>query len=823
MYRLRLLVSLPLSAVVMVLSMFPPLQFPGWQWLVAALSLPVVTWGAWPFHQAALRTARHGSTTMDTLVSLGVTASTLWSLWALFFGGAGHIGMTMQMSFIPAANHGHADIYFEGACMIVVFLLIGRTIEARTRLAAGDALRSLLEMSAKEAVLLTTDEAGARVERRVPTAQLQVGDVVLVRPGEKVPTDGVVIEGASAVDSSLMTGESVPVDVTVGDEVIGGVMNTWGSLTLRATAVGEDTALAHIGQMVASAQADKAQVQRLADRVSGVFVPAVLALSAATFVGWLIAGGSTQAAMTAAVAVLVVACPCALGLATPTALLVGSGRAAQLGIVLRSAQVLESTRRVDTMIFDKTGTLTDGRMGVVDAAFEGASEPSLWAKAASVEALSEHPVGAAIVAAAGEKNIPPVPVEAFTAFAGNGVSAVIGSERVVLGKPSWMSALGVEISPEISTFQAEHEAAGATVVMMVSVPASAVAPGTAGADALLPDAPQSGAPLPDSPLPDTPVPNTDASRHLLPALASPEAPATPSAPELPTLAFPQIELKVEGMTCASCVRRVEKKLAKLEGVSASVNLATESALVTLDREWDPQAIADVVDAAGFHATILGLREAPARQAAMQAAPQAPTWDPHSLTQAKARVSAAFAVKDALKPDARQAIAQVRDLGITPVLLTGDNERAARAVASELGIERVHAQVTPADKHDLVRELHSQGATVAMVGDGVNDAAALAQADLGMAMGSGTDVAQDVADIVLTTSRVSAAPLAVRISKKTLRIIKENLFWAFGYNVAMLPLAVMGLLNPMIAAAAMSMSSVCVVGNSLRLRRIRPDA
>lgn len=791
MYRLRLLVTVPLSAVVMVLSMFPPLQFPGWQWLVTALTLPVVTWGAWPFHRAALRTARHGSTTMDTLVSLGVTASTLWSLWALVFGGAGRIGMTMQMSLIPASTHGHADIYFEGACMIVVFLLIGRTIEARTRLAAGDALRSLLEMSAKEAVLLSTNEAGARVERRLPTSQLQVGDVVLVRPGEKVPTDGVVIEGASAVDSSLMTGESVPVDVTVGDEVIGGVINTWGSLTLQATAVGEDTALAHIGQMVASAQADKAQVQRLADRVSGVFVPAVLVLSAVTFVGWFLAGGSTQAAMTAAVAVLVVACPCALGLATPTALLVGSSRAAQLGIVLRSAQVLESTRRVDTMIFDKTGTLTDGRMGVVGASFEGGAEPAMWAKAASVEALSEHPVGAAIVAEAGQRNIPPVPVEAFTAFAGNGVSAIIGTERVVLGKPAWLSALGVGMSASTSAFQADHEAAGATVVMMVSVPASI---GMDSTDTGVPSEPSTGVPLSDEPL--------------------------------PALTLPQIELKVEGMTCASCVRRVEKKLSKLDGVSAAVNLATESALVTLEREWDPQDIADVVDAAGFHATILGLRDSSAHASRAptptSATTPAPSWDPHSLTTADARMCAAFAVKDSLKPDARQAIAQVHNLGITPVLLTGDNERAARAVAAELGIDEVHAQATPADKHELVRELHARGATVAMVGDGVNDAAALAQADLGMAMGSGTDVAQDVADIVLTTSRVSAAPLAVRISKKTLRIIKENLFWAFGYNVAMLPLAMMGLLNPMIAAAAMSMSSVCVVSNSLRLRRIRPD-
>lgn len=809
MYRLRLLVSIPLSTVVMALSMFPPLQFPGWQWLVAGLALPVVTWGAWPFHRAALRTARHGSTTMDTLVSLGVTASTLWSLWALVFGGAGRIGMTMQMSLIPASTHGHADIYFEGACMIVVFLLIGRTIEARTRLAAGDALRSLLEMSAKEAVLLSTDEAGARVERRVPTAQLQVGDVVLVHPGEKVPTDGVVIEGDSAVDSSLMTGESVPVDVTVGDDVIGGVINTWGSLTLRATAVGEDTALAHIGQMVASAQADKAQVQRLADRVSGVFVPAVLVLSAVTFGGWLVAGGSTQAAMTAAVAVLVVACPCALGLATPTALLVGSGRAAQLGIVLRSAQVLESTRRVDTMIFDKTGTLTDGRMSVVSAAFEGGSEPALWAKAASVEALSEHPVGAAIVAEAGQRNIPPVPVEAFTAFAGNGVSAIIGTERVVLGKPAWLSALGVEVPASASAFQADYEAGGATVVMMVSVPASA-----------------------DTLLADTSLPDTAASVHPLPglapaiAIASPEAPsARPSLESLPP-ALPQIELKVEGMTCASCVRRVEKKLSKLTGVSASVNLATESALVTLEREWDPQDIVDVVDAAGFHATFLGLRTPsthPSRTATpTSASAAAPSWDPHSLAIANARVCAAFAVKDSLKPDAPQAIAQVHALGITPVLLTGDNERAARTVADELGIDEVYAQVTPADKHDLVREFQARGATVAMVGDGVNDAAALAQADLGMAMGSGTDVAQDVADIVLTTSRVSAAPLAVRISKKTLRIIKENLFWAFGYNVAMLPLAMLGLLNPMIAAAAMSMSSVCVVSNSLRLRRLHPD-
>ena len=465
--RRRLIVSAPLGILAMFLSMVPAWQFTGWQWVVAAASIPVVTWGAWPFHRAAFAAGRHGSTTMDTLVSLGVISSTLWSWWALLWGGAGMLGMRMQMSLIPRAAHaGHAEIYFEGACMIVVFLLTGRYLEARARYRAGDALRSLLRMGAKEATLVRIDpETGERTESVVPASSLQVGDLFAVRPGEKVATDGIIVEGASALDTSLLTGESVPVDASPGDAVTGATVNTWGSLLVRATRVGSDTTLAQIGRMVAEAQAGKAPVQRLADQISGVFVPIVILVSLLTLVGWLLAGGSVQAAFTAAVAVLVVACPCALGLATPTAILVGSGRASQLGILIKNAEILEQTRSIDTMLLDKTGTVTTGVMSLESVAVApgaGGSpevdEASALSLAASVESLSEHPVARAITSGAADRGLSLEPVTAFANQPGLGVVGLTARGGVLVGRPSWLASLGIDVPASLLDAVREAEA-----------------------------------------------------------------------------------------------------------------------------------------------------------------------------------------------------------------------------------------------------------------------------------------------------------------------------------------------------------------------------
>lgn len=814
--RARLIVSAPLGILAMLLSMVPAWQFTGWQWVVAAASIPVVTWGAWPFHRAAFAAGRHGSTTMDTLVSLGVISSTLWSWWALLWGGAGMLGMRMHMSLIPRAAHvGHAEIYFEGACMIVVFLLTGRYMEARARYRAGDALRSLLSMGAKEATLVSVDPAtGERSESVVPASSLQVGDLFAVRPGEKVATDGVIVEGSSALDTSLLTGESVPVDAAPGDAVTGATVNTWGSLLVRATRVGSDTTLAQMGRMVAEAQAGKAPVQRLADQISGVFVPIVIVVSLLTLGGWLLAGGGVQAAFTAAVAVLVVACPCALGLATPTAILVGSGRASQLGILIKNAEILEQTRSIDTMLLDKTGTVTTGVMSLESVALPSAGdspeadEASALSLAASVEALSEHPVARAITAGASSRGLSLIPVTAFANQPGLGVVGLTARGGVLVGRPSWLASLGVDVPSSLLDAVREAEASGASAVV------AALAPNLGSAASSTPT-----------------------------AVATPEAPASVALPgpdaELP---LATLTMSVGGMTCASCVRRVERKLGKLDGVSAEVNLATESARIMLTAPHSNEELEAVVAAAGYSGQITSRSEAATADAAPVSGDSA-TGDTGTPTRGttdqgtgeregapasslvipervEGRAIAALVVRDTVKESSADAIAQLRELGIEPILLTGDNEAAAQHVARQVGIERVIAGVLPDGKRDTVADLQAEGRTVAMVGDGVNDAAALAQASakgLGIAMGSGTDVAIEVADMTLMNSSLTSAATAIRVSRRTLRIIKENLFWAFFYNVLMVPLAIAGLLSPMLASAAMACSSVFVVLNSLRLR------
>ena len=813
----RLIVSAPLGILAAILSMVPAWQFTGWQWVVAVASIPVVTWGAWPFHRAAFAAGRHGSTTMDTLVSLGVISSTLWSWWALLWGGAGMLGMRMQMSLIPRAAHaGHAEIYFEGACMIVVFLLTGRYLEARARYRAGDALRSLLRMGAKEATLVRINpETGERTESVVPASSLQVGDLFAVRPGEKVATDGIIIEGASALDTSLLTGESVPVDAAPGDAVTGATVNTWGSLLVRATRVGSDTTLAQIGRMVAEAQAGKAPVQRLADQISGVFVPIVILVSLLTLVGWLLAGGSVQAAFTAAVAVLVVACPCALGLATPTAILVGSGRASQLGILIKNAEILEQTRSIDTMLLDKTGTVTTGFMSLESVAVPSAGgspevdEASALSLAASVESLSEHPVARAITSGASSRGISLIPVTAFANQPGLGVVGLTARGGVLVGRPSWLASLGVDVPSSLLDAVREAEASGASAVVAALAPnLGSAATSTSVAVTTMPEAPASVAlPGPDADLP------------------------------LATLT-----MSVGGMTCASCVRRVERKLGKLDGVKAEVNLATESARITLTSPHSNEELESVVNAAGYSGTVTSRSESapadgaptsgdstgrdtgtPTQPGTTQGTGEREGATASSLVipeRVEGRAIAALIVRDTIKESSPAAIAQLRELGIEPILLTGDNEAAARHVADQVGIERVIAGVLPDGKRDTVADLQAEGRTVAMVGDGVNDAAALAQAStkgLGIAMGSGTDVAIEVADMTLMNSSLTSAATAIRVSRRTLRIIKENLFWAFFYNVLMVPLAIAGLLSPMLASAAMACSSVFVVLNSLRLR------
>jgi Cu+-exporting ATPase len=667
--RTRLILSAVLGLPVLLLSMIEPLQFDNWQWLALQLATPVALWGAWPFHRAAWLNLRHGAATMDTLISVGVLAAYGWSLYALFFGDAGMTGMTMKLSF---TGSGGDELYLETASAVTVFLLAGRYYEARAKRRAGAALDALLALGAKDVAVL--DEDGA--ERRIPVEQLAVGDRFVIRPGEKVATDGVVVEGSSAVDQALLTGESVPIEKGPGDEVAGASVNAGGRLVVRATKVGADTALAQIARLVSDAQSGKAPVQRLADRISAVFVPVVIALALVTLGVRLGTGEATSAAFSAAVAVLVIACPCALGLATPTALLVGTGRGAQLGLLIKGPEVLESTRAVDTIILDKTGTVTTGRMAVVDVVVaEGEDRETVLALAGAIEDASEHPIARAIAAAA---------------RAAAGDAAAAGNARAPI---------------EGRLVGAEH--------------------------------PQ----------------------------------------VVPRRGFANREgLGVEGV---------------VEGHGVQVGRPA------LMAEWSLR-IPELLDAARRDAESAG------RTAVLVA------WD--------GAVRGLVAVADTVKPTSAEAIARLRALGLTPVLLTGDNAATARAVAAEVGIDEVIAEVLPADKADVVMRMQAEGKVVAMVGDGVNDAPALAQADLGLAIGTGTDVAIEASDLTLVSGDLRGAADAIRLSHATLGTIRQNLAWAFGYNIAAIPLAVAGLLSPLVAGLAMALSSVSVVANALRLRR-----
>lgn len=884
MLKRRFLVALPLGIVVMVLSMVPAWQFPAWQWVVAVAALPVVTYCAWPFHVAAFQAARHASTTMDTLVSLGVIVASYWSYAMLFFGGAGHIGMTMSMSLLPRGIHSdHPSIYFEAATMIVVFLLGGRWAEARTRYRAGDALRELLTLGVKEATVLrppaenftpaTIEAALAEVdattsleaweEVQIPASDLKVGDLMLVRAGAKIPADGQVVQGSSAVDNSLLTGESMPEDVNPGSEVTGAAVNTWGSLVVRATRVGKETTLAQISRMVTEAQATKAPIQRLADTVSSVFVPVIIVLALLVFVGWLATGHGWTTALTCGVAVLVVACPCALGLATPTALLVGSGRAAQLGIVIRNAEALEHTRAIDTVVLDKTGTVTTGKVQVtqvIPADSQTRAEQVIRVSAA-VESGSEHPLAQAIRQYAADQHTPVPTSTNFMNHPGGGVCAVVDSHLWVLGNPQWFSEHQIEISTELAEQIRQAQASGATVSVLADAGEATqfFRTTTAGTEAGTTKAQHDGREenstsntfgIPDS------LPNSETEKSA--ATVTEKAAATletaTKTTTVPGIAVAPIQVRIDmhvgGMTCAACVRRVEKKLGKLEGVTSSVNLATEMATIVLERDYSDRELEKVVNDAGYQGQVVRRETAPnpannilGAPGSSGAASDASTTktrasaatttgnQPSCLSQnflpelpqylRQARLAGAIVLRDTIKDDAAAAIQELQQQGVQPVLLTGDNQAAANHVAAQVGISSVFAQVLPQEKRAKVAELQADGHQVAMVGDGVNDAAALAQAShqgLGIAMGSGTDLAIAVADITLIRSDLKSVPQAIRISRRTLRAIKGNLFWAFFYNVAMVPLAAAGLLNPMLASAAMAVSSVFVVLNSLRLRR-----
>ncbi|MDQ3456533.1 MAG: copper-translocating P-type ATPase, partial [Actinomycetota bacterium] len=647
----RLLVSLVLTIPVIAMAMVPPLQFTYWQWLSLTLAAPVVLWGAYPFHKAAWANLRHGTSTMDTLISMGTLAALGWSLYALFFGTAGVPGMRHPFELTISRMDGAANIYLEAAAGVTTFILAGRYFEARSKRRAGAALRALLELGAKEVSVLRDGR-----EERIGVDQLSTGDLFVVRPGEKIATDGVIADGSSAVDASMLTGESVPVEVGPGDTVAGATVNAGGRIVVRATRIGSDTQLAQMARLVEEAQNGKAEVQRLADRVSGIFVPIVIALAAATLGFWIGTGAGLAAGFTAAVAVLIIACPCALGLATPTALMVGTGRGAQLGILIKGPEVLESTRKIDTVVLDKTGTVTTGRMTlleVIPAAGEDAEQ--VLRLAGALEDASEHPIAQAIAVGAAQRTGTLPAVADFANVEGLGVQGLVDGHAVLVGRTRFLADWSLPLSTELAAAKAAAEADGKTAVAV---------------------------------------------------------------------------------------------------------------------GWDGRARGVLV------------------------------------------------VADAIKTTSAEAITQLRALGLTPVLLTGDNETVARTVAAQVGIDDVIAEVLPQDKVDVIKRLQGEGRTVAMVGDGVNDAAALAQADLGLAMGTGTDVAIEASDLTLVRGDLRAAADAIRLSRRTLGTIKGNLFWAFAYNVAALPLAAAGLLNPMLAGAAMAFSSVFVVTNSLRLRRFK---
>ncbi|GAA0993757.1 heavy metal translocating P-type ATPase [Acrocarpospora macrocephala] len=743
--RQRLIISIVLSVPVIAMAMIPALQFDYWQWLSLTLAAPVVAYGGWPFHRAAWTNLRHGAATMDTLVSLGTLAAFGWSIWALFLGTAGMPGMTHPFAFVIERGDASANIYLEAAAGVTAFILTGRYFEARAKRRAGSALRALLDLGAKDVAVLRDGR-----ETRVPTDQLAVGDLFVVRPGEKIATDGVVEEGGSAVDISMLTGEPVPAEVGPGDPVTGATLNTSGRLVVRATRVGADTKLAQMAALVEAAQAGKAQVQRLADRISGVFVPIVIALAVATLGFWLGTGGGAAAAFTAAVAVLIIACPCALGLATPTALLVGTGRGAQLGILIKGPEVLESTRAVDTIVLDKTGTVTEGKMTLIDVIPAlGENRDEALSFAAALEHASEHPIAKAITA-----SFRALPAGLET---GKTNTAALPA-RPEAGKANTTS---LPVRPETGETNATSPPAEISKANTTSVPAR---PQTGEANATSLPAEVGKAIATSLPAPRKPI-DAEPSRATTPrALPSPEGFAN-----------------LEGLG----VRGVVDGRAVLVGRPELVG--------SLPPELEV-AVADA-QAAGRTAVAVG-------------------WD------GKAR--AVITVADTVKPTSAEAVSNLRALGLTPILLTGDNQAAAREVAAEVGInqEDVIADVLPADKVDAVKRLQAEGRVVAMVGDGVNDAAALAQADLGLAMGTGTDAAIQAADLTLVRGDLRVAADAIRLARRTLRVIKGNLFWAFAYNVAALPLAALGLLNPMIAGAAMALSSAFVVANSLRLRGFR---
>jgi P-type Cu+ transporter len=647
--RTRLIISAALSLPVLLISMISALQFDNWQWLSLQLATPVVLWGAWPFHRAAWANLKHATATMDTLISVGTLSAWLWSIYALFLGNAGDNGMRMVFNLIPSSGAGANEIYLETAAIVTTFILAGRYFEARAKRRAGAALKALLELGAKDVAILEADGT----ERRVPIEQLQVGQRFIVRPGEKVATDGTIEDGHSAIDMSMLTGESVPVEASPGSDVPGATINAGGRLIVRATKIGSDTALAQIARLVTEAQTGKAPVQRLADRISGIFVPTVFTIAVATLGFWLGAGQSTTFAFTSAVAVLIIACPCALGLATPTALMVGTGRGAQLGLLIKGPEILESTRRIDTVVLDKTGTVTTGQMTLIDiVTADGVDREQALRLVGTLEDASEHPIARAVATAA-KADLPLPTVEGFVNREGLGVHGIVDGHAVVAGRPALLADWAMHLPAELDGARQTAEARGQTAIV-----------------------------------------------------------------------------------------------------------------------------------AG--------------------------WD--------GRATALFVVADAIKPTSAEAIRRLKSLGLRTVLLTGDNATTARTVAAEVGIDEVIAEVMPADKADVIARLQAEGRVVAMAGDGVNDAPALARADLGLSIGTGTDVAIEASDLTLVSGDLAAAADAIRLSRATLRTIKQNLAWAFGYNIAALPLAAAGLLNPVIASAAMAFSSVSVVTNALRLRR-----